>query len=57
MAKWLVSFSDKGNCDILSVEVECFRITNATKVAAKQLTEEQEALVNKEATSVKVEAV
>lgn len=42
MAKFRVRFLNGADADMFSVEVECYRITNAPKLAAKLLTEEQE---------------
>lgn len=42
MAKFRVRFLNGGDYDLFNVEVECYRITNAPKLVAKLLTEEQE---------------
>lgn len=42
MAKFKVSFLNGADADLFSIEVDCYRITNAPKLAAKLLTEEQE---------------
>lgn len=54
MARFRVVFIDKGNCEICEVEVECYRITNAPKLAAKMLTEEQEKIVQGECKDMQV---
>lgn len=52
--KWSVDFIDKGNCEIITVKVECFRAYNAPKVAIKQLTAEQQKMVDDECVEVRV---
>lgn len=55
MAKFIVGFVDAGNCEICQFEVECYRITNASKIALKVMSEEQEAQVQKECVAMRVE--
>lgn len=41
MSRWLVAFIDKGNCEIACIEVECYRVYNAPKVAFKKLDDDE----------------
>lgn len=53
--KWSVSFIDKGNCEIVTAEVKCYRAYNAPKVARKMLGNSPEAdKVDAECVQIKV---
>lgn len=55
MAKYLVSFIDKGNCEIAEVVVECHWPWNAAKMAVGELSAEKRKAVTLEAVKVTVE--
>lgn len=56
--KWAVSFIDNGNCEIVVVEVKCYHVYNAPKVARKMLDNSPEAdKVDAECVQIKVTEV
>lgn len=56
--KWSVEFIDKGNCEIVTCEVKCYRAYNAPKVARKMLDNSPEGeKVDAECTQVRVTEV
>lgn len=57
MAKFIVSFIDKGNCEIIQVEVECFRPYNAAKVAFKKVEATHDNLINYDCVKINVEKI
>lgn len=56
--EWSVDFIDKGNCEIVTVTVKCYRAYNAAKVARKMLDNSPEAdKVDSECVEIKVTEV
>ncbi len=55
---WLVTFIDKGNCEIVTIQVNCYQAYRASKIAFKDLEKRDAALaetVKRETYSIKVE--